>query len=161
MAYCNILSKVDRALAAYIIANDSGSAADTFPLKSSLDKPLPCTVCFASKAKEVVGETGTWEVEASVFVRTNAAPDVNETAEEIEDASNARVAETWDLFVRNDAEALGAEITTAARAVGGDMSDFTAFDVEVVEINAGFAEKDMAWTDTIDLRIICTPSVVG
>lgn len=168
--YHNILSKLDRALVAYLISQNAGTAGDVFPAKNSDNKPLPCTVCYAEKGEEVARHSGTYLCKVQIMVKT-LAPDVTDaTPGQARLDSDARTAKTFDCFKRNVDSAgdkLAEDITNAARAAAvadpannGDLADFTALDVLDKGPEAGFDEND-AWVDTLNLEIVCCPSNVS
>jgi len=161
----NILSKCDRALAAYLISVDAGSAADVYPAKRSEDKGFPNTVIFASKARLTTPHSGVFVVEVMVQVRTDPNVDVDQTADEKKVSSEERVTATFDaLYSLTDSSSalLADAITVAARASGeSDLEEFTVQAVTVEQLEAGFDPKTNAWTDTMDLELVVCPANVS
>lgn len=165
----NILSKTDRALVAYLISVEAGTAADVYPAKRSEDKALPDTLCFSSRARLVRPHSGIYTVTAMVQVRTDPSIDVDQTAAEKKETSEERVGNTFDAFwagvVSSSSEALAEAITAAARAStaegDADLADFTVQACEVENMEAGFDPKGNAWTDTIELELVVCPSNVS
>jgi hypothetical protein len=166
MGSYNILSKCDRALVAYLISEDAGSAADVYPAKRSEDKAFPNTVVFASKARLSTPHSGVWVVDVMVQVRTDPNVDVDQTADEKKVSSEERVSATFDaLYSQTDSSsaALADAITAAARATAdSDLEEFTVQAVTVEQLEAGFDPKTNAWTDTMDLElVVCAADVAG
>jgi len=170
MAAHNILSKVDRALRAYLLTvPDAGTDGDIHPAKRSLDKTLPCTVCFSQRAAPASLYSGVWLVEASVMVKTVAAIDQDEAEDTPKSDSELRVGATFDAFFVSEQAAgdgagdkLAALITAAARATGDpDLATFTVQNVEVKGPEAGFEPKGSVWVDTLDLEILCCSADVA
>jgi hypothetical protein len=173
--YHNLLSKLDRALMAYLIAKGAGTAADVFPAKRSELKALPCTVLYSEKGTEIANNSGAYSCKTAVMVKTVAVNDIGQVAETARLASETRVAKTFDLFKQNfdapaadtSGEALATDITAAARALAisdpthhADLADFTALDVIDKGIEAGFDDNDV-WVDTLNLEIPCCPGNVS
>ncbi len=163
MSYHSLLSKCDRALAAYLIAQGAGTAANVYPAKRSADKAMPDTVCHCDSATELAPYSGTYVVSASVSVRSNASiTDEGEDPDQPREDAEARVSSTFDAFHKatdTSGSGLGESITAAAAAA--DVTDLTIFNVSVKHINAGFEEKGSAWMDTITLELLACPSTVA
>jgi len=161
----NILSKVDRALAAYLISEGAGSADDVYPAKRSLDKALPNTVCHAMKWRFLSPNSGIYVVTAQVMVKTLAALDADEEQAAVKDPSEERVSATFDAFfsgVDSASDTLAESITAAARNSGdADLQDFTIQSCEVTGGDGGVDRNGPAWMDAIDLEIVCCPSDVS
>ncbi len=165
MANHNILSKLDRAIVAYIISQGAGTAADVYPSRRSLNKELPCTIVYSEHGTDTIPYTAVFEVDVAIMVRSDPSLDYGETDEDVprEDA-DARTAATFDLFyadMDNLGAALGATITSYGRALGGDMADFTAQNVRPISVESSFDEKGTSWTDTLNLKVLCCPSNVS
>src|SRR6266576_2788284 len=162
MSAHNLLSKVDRALVAYLISQNAGTADDVFPAKDSGDKHLNCTICWSERGVEDPPYSGTYVVTAQVQIRTLAAIDVNQDPEEPKALSEDRVAQTFDAFhvgIDSAGDKLADAITEAAHAAG--ITDFTVQNVSPGPITQGFddqharAMKGSAWVDAIELEILC------
>lgn len=164
MAYFNLLSKLDRALVAYLISKGVGTAADTVPGKASANKALPVTICWSERGVEAAPYSGTYVVTVSVIVKTAAPVDVNVGAEQPRLDSDARTAAVFDCFhadVDSAGDKLGADITTAARATSdADLADFTCENVKVTGLEAAFEEDADAWVETLGLEVVCCPSAL-
>ena len=158
----NILSKIDRALAAYLISVGAGTADDVYTAKRSLNKDLPNTVCHAQKWRYLTPNSGVYSVTAQVMVRTLAALDVDEEQTDVKDPSEERVSAAFDAFfagVDSSSSALGDAITAAARATGdADLQDFTIQCCEATGGDGGIVRDEPVWTDAIDLEIVCCPA---
>ena len=168
MSFHNLLSKNDRAIAAYLIANGVGTAADVFPGKTASAKVIPCTVIYSDRGNEVAPFSATYELETAVMVKTRAGVDEGAGPQDSRLASELRVAETFDLFhiaVDSSAELLAANITSAARALAiadpannADLADYTAIGMRSKTIEAGQEEDGDAWIDTLHITVVCAPS---
>lgn len=163
----NLLSKVDRALVAYIVQYGAGTPDDVFPLKASGDKVVPGTTCISERGLETEPYSGTYTIHSSVEVRTQAALDVGQDAQQVRDLSERRVALTFDAFhsnVNSAGDQLGADITAVGRATNqADLQDLTILNVSVRSVEAGFDEHydGSVWVDRINLEIIACPSNVS
>ena len=164
----NILSKVDRAIVAYLLSVNAGNREDVFPAKSSLDKPLPCTVVFSERATLIHPYSGVYEVLVSVLVKTD--PCIDTTAfseEEPKETSEDRVTKTFDALSRfgtgmQSGEQLAQAITASARSAAGlDLIDFTVQDISVESAECGFGGTKLdVWIDTLNLKVLCCPASV-
>jgi|ERR1035441_5082421 hypothetical protein len=169
--YHNLLSKTDRALVAYLVAQEAGTVADVLPAKRSQDRTLPATVCFSNRGQEAAPYSGTYVVSASIIVRSPGAVELNAAANDARLASEERVAQTFDAFhkdIDSAGDKLADDITAAARALAiadpdnnGDLADFTVLDVVIKGIDAGVEEGTVVWTDTLELELVCCPSNVS
>jgi len=161
----NILSKVDRALAAYLVSVGAGTINDVYPAKRSDNKALPNTVCHSMKWRYAVPHSGVYVVSAQVMVKTLGAPELDQPALDVENQSTFRVADTFDAFfagVDSSSEALAAAITAAARGTAAeDLQDFTIQTCEALGGDAGNDRNGPAWVDSIDLEIVCCPRDVS
>jgi len=169
--YHNLLSKCDRALAAYLLSKGAGTSDDVLPAKNSAERPLPATVCFSSKGAEAAPYSGTYLIESSIMVRTGGAVELNAGASDARRASEERVAKTFDAFHTNldsSGDKLADDITAAARALAianptdhGDLADFTVQNVMIKGVDAGFEDGTVVWIDTLDLQLVACPSDVS
>jgi hypothetical protein len=175
--YHKILSKVDRALVAYLISKNAGTAADTFPNKSSFNKRLPCTICASEEGKDLSGYSADFTIQSSIIVETAASIDVADAAQAARLASDARVGLVFDAFFTDlgpdkvpdfSGDKLAADITTAARAAAAadptnnaDLADLTIQNCKVAGVEAGFKEDGSAWRDVLNLEILANPSNVS
>jgi len=168
--YHNILSKNDRALVAYLISKNAGTAGDVFPAKTSRNKAAPCTVCYSESATETAPNSGTYTVKSQVMVKCLVIDDVGENAGAAVLAGDARTAATFDVLKTNIDSAgdkLAEDITAAARAAAvadpdknGDLVDYTATDVIDKGPEANFDEAGI-WIDALNLEIVCCPRDVS
>lgn len=162
----SICSKCDRALVAYLISEQAGTADDILPGKRSKDKTIPCTICYTHTAKppSEFPYSGNYMAEAYIEIRTSA---VQEDTESDPDQprldSDARVSATTDAFFLtedNGGELLAQAINAAAAST---VEDFSVLNCQVVEVNQGFnpraaAEQGNDWVDTIHLQMLCAPA---
>jgi hypothetical protein len=157
MGYGNILQKCDQAIAAYLISVGAGTGSDVYPAKRSEDKELPCTI-VESRSAVLTGnrESGVWEVECWVYVRTSGSgEDVENTGELPAIAAADRVSLTMDAFSVNTDQS-GEMLATAINAASGAVQNFKCQDVTIEKIKAGFEATGMGWTDIIELQVICS-----
>jgi hypothetical protein len=159
----NILSKAERAVAAYLIDEGAGTSDDVFPSKRFGDVPNPpYTVVVALGAKPVANGSVNYSVRMRLDVIANAAPDKNENTDEMLSESDERSSDTFDLFhLENDDQSGGAcadAITDAARGSSySDLQEFTVTDVIRGEMEHGAEGKEGLWMDTFEVTIICAP----
>ncbi len=172
MSYHNILSKSDRALAAYLKASVPASAALIFPAKQSTDKPLPICIVFSDRAAHL--GAGNYEVKTAVMVKTPVSVDVDEATGEPKATSEALVASLFDACFASGVSATGDQgddtpladaITAAARAstdpADADLADFTCQNITVESVEAGHDRNGPAWLDTLNLELVVAPSNVS
>ena len=145
MSYHNLLSKTDRAVVAYIIAEGAGLSSDTYPAKRAGNKSLPDTVVHSESAEEAAPATNVYRIQTAVHVRSHA--------DEGADISESRVAATFDLF---HAVGLAPAITSAAQSAVGDLANFTCQGAYVASIEQSQDESG-AWLDTLNLILTCNP----
>jgi hypothetical protein len=170
----NILSKVDRALTAFVISEGAGTTQDTFPGKLASDRVKPpFTVCYSESGREKIENSGEYLVKACIHVYTNCAPArPSETADQIKLDSDDRVASVFDCFHIEAADQSGASladlITAAARASAySDLLDFTVLDVTLGDMEQGdtgkTGNKGMSeqWIDSLNLTLLCVPANVS
>jgi hypothetical protein len=160
MAVYNLLSKCDRAVAAYLISDGAGTATDVFPAKRSGDLPNPpFTVVMSEGGSEEVQFSGVYNVSVTIEVHTNACPDEDQDTEQMRLDSDERTAATFDTmhdkFFQNGDQL--ADLITAA-AAGAGISDFSVDNVTDFKFSQGRGEKDGEWIDTLEFRLICRPS---
>lgn len=172
-SYHNILSKNDRALMAYLVARGAGTFADVFPAKRSLNKELPCTVCWSEKGAPI-RNTGNYTLATSIMVKTAAPVDAGVDPGQPRLDSDARIRATFDAFFTMDtggtdfdSTVVAAQVTASARALAiadpanhADLADYTCLDVRDMGPEAAFSENGDAWVDTLNLEVDCCPSNV-
>src|SRR5207244_9615413 len=118
----NIPSTCDRALVAYLISRGAGTSLHVYPVKRSLDKTLPDTICHCDTAKEDPPYSGNYLVTGTINVRSQAAIDDpgNDPDQPLNDA-DLRVAASFDAFhveLNSAGDTLGDLITAAAASSG-------------------------------------------
>jgi len=169
----NILSKVDRALVAFLISKEAGTAEDVLPAKRGGNvPPAPFTVCYGSKASETIANSADFEAEVEIVVKSQAAQESpDDTTLALELASEQRVAKTFDCFFEGRTaggnETVAAEITAAARAQAAedptrsaDLADFSCFSVKIGHVEQGFEEDTGMWVDRLSLVLTCCPKAI-
>lgn len=168
--YHNLLSKNDRAIAAYLVSIGAGTTADVFPAKRSQSRQTPCTIIYSESADEVAPYSATYTIKTSVMIRTYSGQDYDEADADKRKACDQRVATTFDGFNMDTdtaADKLAADITTAARADAlansdnADLADYTMQNLRVVSIEQGQESDVDAWVDTINLECIACPANVS
>lgn len=159
----NICQSCDQALVAYILANNAGTEADTFPAKRSLTKALPCTICWSHTFEPMPDGpyAGVFKVEAFIEVRTSGV--VEETDTETEPATRAadRVAATFGLFNYGEGQS-GEELGKAITQAAGGVADFGVISCRIVGGTQGHNPRNpktqgQAWVDSIHLEVVCVP----
>jgi hypothetical protein len=145
----NILSKLDKSIAAYLVAND----LPAHPAKSAGEKSLPCVVVYSSKAVSVKDApfAGCYDVTCTVGVKTEVLDGQEEQSDSFADT-------LADLLVpggdnHRDGTQIARAIETEARL--NDI-EITIEDVTLDAIEAEPAENH--WHDSLALTIRCYPS---
>ena len=171
MNFHNICSKTDRALVAYLV-NALATPGNIWPAKRSLDKALPCTVCYSHSATPLQDApfAGIYTVEAFVEVRSSGVVEETQGTDDPRLNSDDLFAAVADAFWLGDDSAsdkLAAAITDAARASGQeDLAQFTVQSVRVSGQSQGFnpratQQQGNAWVDSIHLELVCNPADVS
>lgn len=165
MASLNLLSKLDRALVAYLISQGAGTLENIFPAKRSLGKTLPITIIWAQKSTEDPPCSGDYMCDTAVMVKTPPLDSAGDADNAKRVSSDALVAAVFDELKRgldSGSETLAAAITTAARALAvsdptnhADLADFTALAVLDGGMEQGLNEELDVWVDTFNLQILC------
>lgn len=166
--YHNILSKIDRALVAFIIQQNAGTLNDTVPAKTGTVKGLPVTLVHTEDAEENPPRSSDFLADTQITIKT-AGP-TQSTEKDVHKArlaSEARVALVFSCFflgVDSAADKLAEAITTAARNLAaadalhhGDLKDFTCLDVRIAGVGQGPEEGTAAWLDLLRLKIAAVP----
>lgn len=172
MAYHNIRSKVERALANWIVQQQSiATASNVFPAKNSADKPLPVVVVHCTRAVMDPPYSGVFRCDVDVIVTSDGSIDSTQSTQDSRLASDALVAAVFDLFhadLNSAGDVLGENITTEARAIAasdeensGDLANLTVLDVRSVSEDGDFIADGAAWQDTLSLEVIAVPSNVS
>jgi hypothetical protein len=161
----NILSKAERAVAAYIIDEGAGTSEDVFSSKRFSDVPNPpYTVVVALGGSEVTQGSANYKVKMRIDVVANSAPDKGEDTEDMRSDSDERCSATFDIFHLEDDDQSGGAcadaITSAARGSGyNDLQEFTVTDVIRGEMEHGAegGREGSLWMDTFEITLICAP----
>lgn len=180
MAFNNIRSKLDRAIAAYLVKAECGGVDDILPAKSSKEKKYPNTVVHSTLSKPEVQFTGLRRCHVQIHLRGRAVPNDNDQSRiQFDD----RVAATADAMMISDnggqsLDAVAIAITEAGRALAidqssgtdpkaaaiaaqnADMADFTC--IEVIDAGEGDGEdtdsQGCSWHEVLLFDIVCSPS---
>ncbi len=171
----NVLNACDRALVAYILANNgTGTTEDVRPAKFSEMKALPETICYSHKGEPCADTpyAGNWEVQAYIEVRTDSIPNTAEGDQTTDPAKRTadRVETTFALFYAEQGdqsgENRGNDITDAARGTGDfDLQEFTITNVRVVAAEQNFnsvtkTNNANSWIDVLHLELtVCLRNV--
>lgn len=156
-----ILSKVDRAVAAYLIDCEVGTADNVFPAWGlfTADKEAPCVVVHSSQASETAPYAGTYTVNVAVMVRLDPA---NMTRTEA-DALTSAVFDALHTNVTISGDKLAEDIQTAGRALAtsapdtdADMAALTLLNVAFSSIESGTEQE--VWVYTLNLQIVAAPT---
>jgi hypothetical protein len=178
--YHLISSKLDRALAAYLISIGAGTAEDTYPAKRAFDKIAPCTICWTERAKLNLN-TGIYACDVSIICKYSTATAPDGDPEQTRQNSDVRTGTVFDAFFTIldaaptddeslvwDSKKIAKQITAAARALAaahpdqfGDLADFTVLDVRHGEQEGAFEEDTDTWTDSFSLQIDAVNSNVS
>jgi hypothetical protein len=150
--YSNLQSKLERAIVAYLISKQCGTAADIFPFESVRTRSFPnTTVDTAIAVPDPLG-SGNYRIPTLTSVKGSAAVApgaVNPAAPRM--AFDARVALTGDMLAQTDNQedlkATAVDITTIGRALAVDASNGAdPVQVQIAANNADMADFTIhAW----------------
>ncbi len=162
----NLLSKLDDAIVAYLVAEGAGypddsGAATVYPAKISSNKSVPCTIVHSSRAEPELQYSGRYVVTTMVMIKYAGPEEYNQTEGAAKEASDLRVSTTFDLLIpggntHQDSDQIANAINAAAAAAGLTV---TVFGIMVDSIELDFAED--VWVDTLTLRIVASPSTIN
>mgnify|MGYP003337380121 CR=1 FL=1 len=159
----NILAITDRAVAAYLENEDIQCAV--YPFKRAGAKEIPCVIVHCSRATPLSPFDATCEIDCAVMVRTTAATEEDETEDAPVSANDTLIDAVQSALHkfgdgRQSGTGLADAITTAGRGAG--FAAFTCQNVEVVSLETNVdRDADMAFTDTITLRLVACPADVS
>lgn len=176
-------SKVDRAIAAYLISVGAGGPDDTVPANTRLPKAPTNTTVRSTLSISEVPMTGIRRVKLQISIKGSALIDPNEpNIDEARKAFDDRIAAVYDAMMQSaDGQTLrdtAAAITAAGRAMAvsvqpgdpasdlfaannADMVDFTC--QAVYDMGEGDGEADSegsSWHEILLFDIIASPSNV-
>lgn len=144
-------SKLERALVAYLIGADCGTAADVLNSMSSEGRTFPNTTIFPMSGSPEPKFTGDYRIQAWFSIKGSASQAVDAPARTAELAFRTRVQKTFDALMQTDNEQdlsyTAAAITAAGRALAtdpndADMADFTVILWEDAGFGQGKAEAE-------------------
>ena len=175
MSYNNVRSKLDRAIAAYLVSAGAGTVADTFPYSSTASKSYPNTTVWAQRAIPDPPMTGIRRVTVHVSIKGSAVNAPKEqNPEQARVAFDARVSAVYDALMQTeDGETFNATaeaITEAGRALAesddatvaannADMADFTCSGWYDAGEGGGEAKAPgCSWEEILIFEALCSPS---
>lgn len=171
--YHKILSKLERAVVAYLLFQEAGTEADTLPGKQSLTKTLPVTIVWAKHYDPVEINDTEFTCYLTISCKFNAALEDGQLSNDQVAASNLRMGKVFGSFtvpMQNNGNEIP-DITTAARAKAAadallappgpdvDLADFTFLNVVSQAGDADPNEKGN-WVDSMDLKVRCSPYAI-
>lgn len=182
-AFNRVRSKLNRAIAAYLVSRGAGSVDDTVPANTTTPLNYPQTVVRATLSKPEVAFTGIRRVTVHVVIKGQAVknpPDSAAPADTARQAFDDRVAAIYDALMQSSGHSLKAtaQAVTAsgraldsddndatdgwtARALNTDMSDFTCSAWYDAGEGDGEPEAEGCdWVETLIFEAICSPSNV-
>ena len=163
--YNNIRSKLNRAIAAYLVSAGAGRAADVLLANTSQPKGFPNTTIRSAIAKPEVQFVSLYMVTVHIVIRESAVSS-NRVA------FDQRISATFDAMMQSDdgqsLKATAALITAAGRALAttdpennADMADFTCQAVHEGGCGDGEPDKDGTyWEEILIFDCLCSPSNV-
>lgn len=166
--YHNLASKLDRAIAAYLVAQGVGTADNIHPGKSALDKPIPCIVVATSTLDCPEGDWFSGNRVATVAIGVKHKPeqaDDDATNETTRAAADELLANLVDALMQQgqSSDRLYEAINEAAWALAdddaenhADLLNFSIFGLQHLGESQGFDEEGL-WNDIIRLRVHCAP----
>ncbi len=168
--YHKILSKCERAVVAYLIAQGAGTATDTLPGKNSNVKTLPITIVWAKHWEVDPPHSREFMVTVSILCKVSAPADVGDTAAARRLASDSRLGPVFGSFTEPDPnnatdipEAINAAALDASIADpdnNADLADFTCIAIAGQSGDADANEKGDVWEDSMDLILRCSPYAI-
>lgn len=163
--YHNLASKLDRAIVAYLIAEDVGDADTILPAKRSLDKPLPNITVAASALDVVDGDyfSGNRMATVNIAVRASHEAQQDNSTRLTSDALYGAVVDAMMKHGQSTdllCDAINAAAAAAATGDDADLADFSCFGLLVLGERHGY-DEDHVWNDFLRLQIHCCPSNVA
>lgn len=169
----NLRSKLNRAVAAYLVGAGAGTTEDVLPFTTRVAKTFPNTTVRARMGKPEPSFTGNYAIVLHITVRGSAAQDPTEANEEAARiAFDERVALTADAMMQTDNNAdlayTAQAITDAGRALAisdpdnhADMADFKCH----VLRDDGFGdpspdEQEAFWEEILVFEAVCSAIAV-
>lgn len=173
LPFNRLRSKLNRAIAAYLVSAGAGSADDVSPANSRQSKGYPNTTVRATIAKPEVPLTGIRRITVHISVKGSAVQENSETSEEAaREAFDQRLAQTADALMQSDdgrtIRATAAAITAAGRQLAvdnptdhADMADFTCQAwYDGGEGDAPPDEVGTSWEEILIFEAVCSASNV-
>jgi hypothetical protein len=170
----NVGSQLDRAIVAYLISVEAGTADDTFPANGTGDKELPNTIVRSTGSTHAPMEGGNEQWTVSIMVRASAVdPETGEPSESARVALDNRVGLVLAAMLQSeDGQTLNFTadaITTAGRALAvsdptnnADMDQFTCQAVYYNGAQRGNPDgEDAVWVEMRNFTIHCCPTALS
>ncbi len=181
--YNNLRSKLNRAIAAYLVSQACGSVDDISPANSRTASKYPNTKIRCTIGKPEVPLTGLRRMPVLISIRGSATQKPGEPNPDLARVNfDARVAATYDAMLQSDDDqtfrATARAITATGRALAvvvdpndpesvqfaannADMVDFTC--QAVYDTGEGDGEPDAEgcdWHEILTFEVLCSPSNV-
>lgn len=169
-----ILSKLERAVVAYIIAQEAGTAADTVPGKQSNTKTRPITIVWGKHWEVDPPHSTEFACDLTITLKTDGLLKEDQLTNDQVAASNERLGKVFGSFTEpdpNNGSDIPDAITAAARAKAAadalldpvgpdvDLADFTFLNIVSQSGDADATEKG-TWVDSMDLKVRCSPYAI-
>ena len=176
----NLRSKLNRAIAAYLVSQGCGGVGDVVPANSRQPKSYPNTTVQSTLSKPEVPLTGLRRVTVHISIKGSAVIDPSEPNPEVARINfDKRVAQTYDALMQSDDDetlrATAAAITEAGRALAvpaddspeaaqfaannSDMEDFTCSSwYDMGEGDGEPSGEGCAWNEILIFEALASPS---
>lgn len=181
--YSNLRSKLNRAIAAYLVSVGAGSIEDVAPANSAGSSKYPNTTVRATMSKADVALTGLRRISVQISIKGSATIGINEPNKDVSRLNfDTRVANTDDALMQTDdgqtLRATAGLIAAAGRALAvvvdpndpksvlfaannADMVDFTCQGwYDVGEGDGEANEEGCSWEEILMFEALCSPSNV-
>ncbi len=167
-----ILSKLERAIVAYIIAQSAGSDSDTLPGKRSGVKTLPVTIAWAKHYDREPAHGTEFMCDLTISCKYSAPLDVGQLGDDNRAGADLRAGKVFGCFTEPDPNSgndIPDAITAAARAKATaddalepkgpdvDLADFTCLNIAGESGDSDANEAGNVWIDSMELKIRCSP----
>lgn len=122
MSYHNLRSKLNRAVAAYLVSAGCGSVNDILPAQSTATRPYPNTTVKSTIGTPDPPLSGDYRVKLHISIKGSATQGVSEPNPQLSRVNfDNRVSQTFDALMESDngidLEATAVLITAAGRAL--------------------------------------------
>ena len=177
----NLRSKTGRAIAAWLIAQNAGTIADTFPDYTQAERAYPSTTVKVVRGMPDPPLTGNYRCTVRVSIKGSAAKDANDPGDPGRVAFDARVASVIDALLKSDDDqtfrAVAGGVSAAGRALAvpanqspdalafaqqnADMVDFTCGEWNDMGFGEGAADAEgCSWEEVVIFEAVtCAANV--